>query len=71
MLQVLIKIMEEEGLDIRDVKLIENIPQILLGSEGNTGNTLLRVLHCIAANPTLQKEIQDEVDAKSSQCGLK
>jgi len=69
-LQVLIETMEEEGLDIHTVKLTENILQILLASEPTTADTLLRVLHYIAANPHVQKEIQDEVDALSGQCGV-
>ncbi|MDO8844057.1 cytochrome P450 [Methylicorpusculum sp.] len=70
MLQVLIEIMEEKGVDIRNVKLIENILLILLASEPTTADTLLRVLHYIGANPQVQKEIQDEVDAILGKCDI-
>jgi cytochrome P450 len=63
LLQVLITTMEEAGLVSHDVKLTENILQILLASEPTTAETLLRVLHCLAAQPHVQHEIQDEVDA--------
>src|SRR5690606_26232704 len=51
MLQVLIENMEKEGLSLREVKLVENILQILLASEGTTGTTLFRALHYISTNP--------------------
>lgn len=69
-LQMLIETMEEKGLDSHAVRLSENILQILLASEPTTADTLLRVLHFIAANPHVQKEIQDEVDALSDQYGV-
>jgi cytochrome P450 len=70
MLQSLIETMEEKGLDICNAKLIENLLQIVLASEPTTADTLIRVLRCIAENPQVQTEIQDEVDAVLSNCGI-
>ncbi len=63
LLHGLIEGIEKEGLDILKIKLIENILQITLAAEENTGSTLLRILSCLAVNPQVQKEIQDEVDS--------
>ncbi|MBT9099798.1 cytochrome P450 [Methylovulum psychrotolerans] len=63
LLQVLLEIMAAEGLDIQNVKLTENILQILLASEPTTADTLLRVFHYIAAHFYVQQEVQNEADA--------
>lgn len=67
-LQVLMETIEKEGLANHDVKLTENILQLLLAAEPTTADTLLRVLHCIAENPQAQKDIQDEVYALLGDC---
>lgn len=69
LLQVFMVIMAEQGLDICTAKLIENILQILLASESTTANTLLRVLHRLAVNPHVQKDVQDEVAVLLGQHG--
>jgi cytochrome P450 len=65
LLQVLIGIMDAKGLSARQVKLTENVLQILLASEPTTSDTLFRVLRYLAENPEVQTEIRNEVDAIS------
>lgn len=70
MVRLLIEAMKEKCSDIRNIKLIENILLIVLASEPTTANTLLRVLFCIAKDPQVQRDIQDEVDAVLGNGGI-
>lgn len=70
LLQVLIGIMNAKGLSARQVKLTENVLQILLASEPTTADTLFRVLRYLAENPEVQTEIRNEVDAVSGKRGV-
>jgi len=62
LLEVLMSLMAEQNLAVDTAKLVENILQILLASEATTANTLLRVLHYLAADPDAQQEVRHEVD---------
>jgi cytochrome P450 len=70
LLQVLIEIMNVKGLTAHQVKLTENVLQILLASEPTTADTLFRVLRYIAENSEAQAEIRNEVDAVSGKRGI-
>lgn len=70
LLQVLVETSNAMGLNAGQLKLTENILQILLASEPTTADTLIRVLHYLAGNPEVQTAIRNEVDAVLQKRGM-
>jgi cytochrome P450 len=62
MLQALLKAAHNKNLEAHEIKLIENILLIAMAAEPTTASALIKVLLFVAENPSVQKEIQQEVD---------